>query len=107
VFVAGGGVLALGTGVVLGLLAQGKDDDASERCVPSCLDRDSAELNEQARSLATASNISYGVGLLALATGGVLYFVGAKEAADEPTTGWRVTPRLAKGNQGLLLEGSF
>jgi serine/threonine-protein kinase len=107
VFVAGGGVLALGTGVVLGLLAKGKDDDASERCVPSCLDRDSAELNEEARGLATAANISYGIGALALATGAVLYFTGAKRAADEPPTGWRVSPRLAENSQGLLLEGSF
>jgi hypothetical protein len=107
VLTAGGGVLALGTGVVLGLLAQGKDDDASERCVPSCLDRDSAELNEDARSLATAANISYGIGALALTTGAVLYFAGSRQAGDEPTSGWRVSPRLAKSSQGLLLEGSF
>jgi len=107
VFVAGGGVLALGTGVVLGLLAKGKDDDASERCVPSCLDRDSAELNEDARGLATAANISYAVGALALGTGAVLYFSGSRQVASEPATGWRVSPRLAKGSPGLLLEGSF
>lgn len=107
VFVAGGGVLALGTGVVLGLLAQGKDDDASERCVPSCLDRDSAELNDDARGLATAANISYAVGALALTTGAVLYFTGSQQASDEPATGWRVSPRLARNSQGLLLEGSF
>ena len=106
-FVAGGGVLALGTGVVLGLLAKGKDDDASERCVPSCLDRDSAQLNEDARGLATAANVSYGIGALALTTGAVLYFTGTKQASDEPSTGWRVSPRLAKSSQGLLLEGSF
>lgn len=107
VIAAGGGVLALGTGVVLGLLAQGKDDDAKERCVPSCLDRDSADLNQDARGLATAANVSYGIGALALTTGAVLYFTGSRQARDEPSTGLRVSPSLATTSQGLLLEGSF
>jgi tetratricopeptide (TPR) repeat protein len=108
VLVAGGGVLALGTGVVLGLLAKGKDDDASDRCVPSCLDRSSADLNEDARGLATAANISYGIGLAALTTGAVLYFSGAPQPSDAPSSaGFRVSPRLARESQGVLVEGTF
>ena len=60
-----------------------------------------------ADSLATAANVSYGIGALALTTGAVLYFTGSRQASDEPSTGLRVSPRLATTSQGLLLEGSF
>lgn len=75
VYVGVGGVTALAAGLVFGLVAKGKDDDAKEGCQGErCWTTDAAALNESARDWATGANISFIIGGLALATGGALYF---------------------------------
>jgi len=107
IIVAAGGVAALATGVVLGLVAQGKDDEAKESCANGCTDPGRSEdLNESARNWATGANIAYGLGAAALVTGGVLYFWPEKKSSA--TSGRRapldISAQLGpKG--GLLMVG--
>jgi tetratricopeptide (TPR) repeat protein len=87
----GAGVLALGVGVVFGLRAADKDSDAKVGCPSGCLTREAADLNASARSAALIANISYGVGVAALATGAYLFFssgsADSASGAERPASG--------------------
>jgi serine/threonine-protein kinase len=104
--VAAGGAAALATGIVLGLVAKGKDDDATGSCTGGCADPARAEgLNESARDWALGANIAYGVGALGLVTAGVLYFwpdQASATASRRSVIG--ISPRLAP-NGALLTVG--
>jgi hypothetical protein len=83
--VGGAGVLALGVGVAFGLRASDKESDAKAGCPSGCVTREAADLNASARSSALIANISYGVGVAALATGAYLFFSsGSSESASAP-----------------------
>jgi hypothetical protein len=82
VVVGVGGATALAAGLVMGLVAKNKDEEAQRDCVGErCSTTDAAALNESARSWATGANVAFVVGGLALAAGGVLYFWPAKKSA--------------------------
>jgi tetratricopeptide (TPR) repeat protein len=101
--VAAGGVAAIATGVVLGLVAQSKDHDSTAACASSCVDTRRAEdLNESARDWALGANIAYGIGALGLITGGALYFWPDDDAALSPSRSvLGISPRV--GPDGALL----
>jgi hypothetical protein len=77
--VAGVGVVGLGVGGVTGLMAIGKHDDAVSKCASypdRCpADGSGTQANEDARSLANISTISFIAGGVLVVAGAVLYFV--------------------------------
>jgi hypothetical protein len=104
----GGAVGALGVGVVFGLVAQGKDDEAQrEYCVEArCFDRRGAELNESARNWALAANIGYGLGVAALATAAILYFTSDAGSETPSVARFELAP-VSGGSPGLSVTGRF
>lgn len=81
-----GGVLALGAGVVFGLKANDKEGEADRFCgADACWDPRGAELNESARDWALAANVSYGIGVAALAAGAIVYFTSGGARRESPS----------------------
>jgi tetratricopeptide (TPR) repeat protein len=106
--VAGGGVLATLGGVLFGVSAKNKDDEAKPYCPSGCATLAAAALNEDARTLATFANISYVVGGLAITTGAVLFFLPEEEAATvAEALPFDVSAELAPGRQVVTLGGAF
>ena len=87
----GAGVALLGTGLAFGLTARSKDDRAESLCNGiSCPTARGASLNQEARSAALAANVSYGLGVAALASGAVLFATAPHPRA--PVFGAAVAP---------------
>ena len=112
IVVAAGGVAALATGVALGLVASGKDDDATRACGSICPDPGKAEaLNEQAQDWAVGANIAYAVGGLALITSGVLFLWPEKAASSTSPTARRapfdVSAQLGPSGGLLTIGGTL
>ena len=92
--VAGAGVVAVGAAIVLGMQANGYQDDAYALC-PSpampCARADEAnDLMDKGRSRALGANIAYGVGGAAVIGAAVLWFIGAPSDREGRVS---VTPR--------------
>ena len=92
--VAGVGVLSIGAAIVLGVQANGFQDDAYALCPsPSmaCTRADEAnDLMEKGRGRALGANIAYGVGAAAVIGAAVLWFTGAPSERERRVS---VTPR--------------
>lgn len=92
--VGAGGLVVLATGVVLGIQANGFQDDAYALCpdpTRQCPDGDRAnDLLAKGQTRALLANISYGVGAAGLIGAGVLWFFGAPASHDSTVA---VTPR--------------
>ena len=71
--VAASGVAAIGTGVVLGLVAKSKWDSASAHCVNDLCDATGVQINKDAKLYGNIGTVVGGVGLAAVAVGAVLY----------------------------------
>lgn len=81
------GVVALGVGTYFGVRAIGKWNDASSVCpAASCNDPGAVSNASDARDAARVADFTLAGGVAALATGVVLYFVGAPRAI-EPRAG--------------------
>jgi hypothetical protein len=107
-WVGGGGVVALGVGVVFGLKASSKNSEAEDKyCVEgqACFDPRGEELNSSARNWALGANVFYGVGVAALATAAVLYFTADSDKRTS-TPRLQLTP-LVGDVSGLNLTGEF
>jgi len=103
IYVGVGGATALAAGLVMGLVAQGKHDDAKEACPnEACGDKDAVALNESARSWATGANIAYALGGVAIATGAALYLWPEKKATTA-TNGLPLDISAQLGPRGGLL----
>jgi len=113
VIVASGGLLAVGTGVGFGLHAKGLDDDAKKVCgAQGCSTQQGEDLNQRARNWATAANVAYVAGGLALGAGAFLYFTGQSEPAAQSGS-WQVVPVLGGlsgstgSGPGIVVDGTF
>ncbi len=110
VYLLGGvGVAALGAGVIFGLHASSKDDEARPYCPSGCYTRDAADDNEAARTAALVANISYAVGAAALLTSAYLFFTAS---SSSESTAQQAPPLLLGGNlnQGggfVSVSGNF
>jgi len=86
-----GGLAAIGTGLVLGVRAEGFDQDAAELCPePSCARADEANaLIERGQTSARYANIAYGVGAVVVVGAVVLWLTGAPDddTLREPRSG--------------------
>jgi hypothetical protein len=81
--IAGGGVVALAVGGLLGTSAKRKQDDAHALCADpqiACDEADRAnELIESGHNRAIGANVAFGIGAAALIGGGLLWVTGAPE----------------------------
>lgn len=104
---AGAGLVAVAGGVVLGLSAQGLEDDAFELCPDpevTCAESSRAkELTGRASDRALYANVAYGAGAVVLAGAAVLWFTGAPSRAHRVS----VTPQLGAGVAGAIARISF
>jgi hypothetical protein len=91
--VGGAGVVALGIGVVLGLEAKHKWDQAGSHCAGSVCDATGASIDSDARSLGNTGTIVGGIGLAAAATAVVLYLTAPPARAVAEHTSFQLLPR--------------
>lgn len=107
--VAGVGVLAFVGGAVFGTQASGFEDDAFALCpdpaMPCANARQAQAALDDGQSRALLANISYGVGVAAIAGAAVLWFTGGPAATREAAVA--VTPRLGPTVAGLDLAVRF
>jgi hypothetical protein len=102
---AGGGVIALAAGSVLGVLAKRKQTDAHAVCPDPQLACDAADrANELVRSghnLAVGADVAFGVAAAAAIGAAILWLTGAPESLR----GVAVVPSLAPGQFGITATG--
>ena len=105
--VAGGGVLALAVGGVLGVSATHRQHDAQALCPDRRLGCDDApranELLRSGHDRATFANVAFGVGAAAVIAAGALWFTGAPEAPGRVA----VLPAASPGQVVVVASGSF
>jgi hypothetical protein len=107
--VGGASLAAIGVGVLFGLRAQDLDRKSRPSCPSDCFTRESAGLNDSARTSALVANISYGVGAVGLLTTAYLWFVtrSSSESASEPTSRFQVGASLMARQGRVSVSGSF
>ena len=102
-YVAGGiGVAGIALGSVVGVMAMGKGHIVSTECQKGACSSDGLDAARSGKTLATISDVGFGVGLAGLALGAVLWLSGDSPSADanhEQATGFQ--PLLAASNRGL------
>jgi hypothetical protein len=107
--VAGASVIGVTTGVVLGVIAEGKQNEAFKLCpdpATPCTEADqSTPLLKLAHSRAFAANIAFGIGAAAAIGAGVLWFTGAPDAENPRRVS--VVPSVVPGETGVLVMGRF
>lgn len=105
--VTGGvGVVGLGVGVLTGVLANGKHEDAKAAGCSgnTCPDAASQGLEKDAAGLANVSTVTFVVGGVLLASGAAMYLMAPKRS----TTALRVTPSVdPRGGAGVSFGGAF
>lgn len=102
-FIVGGvGLASVAVGGLFGLRAISKADESRDRCPTSrCADPSAIELNDDAASAATMSNVLIGVGAVGLAAGAFLVLTAPSRAQ----TARRMHVDVALGR--VTLEGRF
>jgi hypothetical protein len=111
--VGGVGVLAIGVGAVFGGLAYSSHNSAESSCggdVEHC--KSAGYLSAQsdldsARSRATISSWAVGTGLVAAATGAIIYLVYSEPRHAESATAWRIAPTGDSQSVGVSLSRSL
>jgi hypothetical protein len=107
--VAGGvGVAGLAVGTVFGLSARSKwnKSQSDGRCTDDGCNREGFDLAEDARKAAGVATVSFGVGLLGVAGGAVLWLTAPK-APKKDATGWRFQPVVGAGMAGAQFGGRW
>jgi hypothetical protein len=101
-----GGVLALGTGVVTGVMTLSAGSTYKAEC-PTQLACTAEGRSAQSRgkTLSVVSPIAFGTGLLALGASAYFLFFAAPPRAS--ASALRVAPLFGAGGQGVLLSGQF
>ncbi|MEI9952733.1 MAG: hypothetical protein WDO74_28060 [Pseudomonadota bacterium] len=109
---AGVGVVTLGTGAVLGILAKGKDSDARAQCLESasgllCPERAQAQFDsaQSQGSIATVLLISGGV--FTAAGVGMIIWGGPSQSERPKAAHLRLSPLLGMHQAGLFAQGAF
>lgn len=108
-FTAGGlGLGGIGAGVVLGLMALGRHDEAQASCTPTCAAGGGDAIQADAQQLALGSTIGFTAGGL-LVAGGIVLLLTAPSAAASPAkpSALRVTPVITGQTVGVVLSGEL
>lgn len=101
--VTGGiGLAAVATGGVMSYLVSSAKQEAEDNARKQVYD---ADLDSRGQTYETMQWVCYGTGAALVATGVVLYTVGALRRSQEPS--YAVLPAVKPGHAGLLLQGSF
>lgn len=103
--VTGAGVLALGGGVIAGVLAKNKESAAQEHCINKICPEDDLSKKESAQTLATTANILYITGGVLAAAGISLVIVDATKKQESARL--RLSPGVAANGGALFLSGSY
>lgn len=102
--VGAAGVVGIGVGTFFGLRSFSKWGDAKDHCPNDlCKDPEGPALRDEAKNAATASNIAFGIGLVALAGGIVLYVTAPSANGTAQSTSLHA--RLGPGS--IVLGGTF
>jgi len=101
--VGAAGVVGVGVGTYFGLRSFSKWGDAQDCSSTSCSPADGTLLVDDAKNAATAANIAFGVGLVALAGGVVLYLTAP--SVDRAAAHRTLHAKVGPGS--LVLGGSF
>ncbi len=78
---AGVGLVMISAGMYFGSRATGYADDVAAACKAGCVWDDISDLDSRGRTAATRERLGYGIGAAAIVVGGVLYFLGWREAS--------------------------
>lgn len=112
--VGGVGIAAVGTSVVLGLVAKGNYDDAVSGCTDlgdrfQCPAGNRSGDAASAQSMGTVATIVGGIGAAAIVTGGVLWLTGSRtpKTAEKQASSVQVVPFLDPSRAGVMLSGSM
>ncbi len=103
--VLGAGVAAVGASLVLGLVAENKNNEANMVCNGAvCSTRDGVNLAHDAGTFATASTITFVSGLVLAGGGLVMVLAGGPSRASSAMA---LAPALGPTGGGLTLRGDF
>ncbi|HQY62824.1 MAG TPA: hypothetical protein PK141_15605 [Polyangiaceae bacterium] len=102
---AGVGLVGIGVGAAVAVLAKGKYDSSTRFCPQkdSCFSADAVAENEAAFNLATGATVATVLGAIATAAGVALIVW----APDKKTYAFNVAPATGPGYAGLSAAGSF
>ena len=102
--VAAGSLAAVGVGVILGVRANGFEDDAKQLCPMMTCDRagEANDLLERGQTSATYANVAFGVGAAAAIGAAVLWFTGANAGTQTA-----VVPHVSGSSAGLGVTTRF
>jgi hypothetical protein len=109
-YVAGGGVIVVGVGVVFALRGKSKFDDSMTFCrTKTDCDPNGVALRDDARSAGTIATIAFGIGAVAIAGGLVLWATSGGGGGEEKpaTTPAPSVVRLVPTFGGAAILGSF
>jgi Tfp pilus assembly protein PilF len=105
-YVSGGvGVVALGVGALFGLRAISRNSESDEHCDGSLCSPQGLELNDEANSAATVSNIAFVVAAVGLGAGTVLYL--GSEEPERAQAQLRMVPYVGQRDGGILMSGAW
>jgi hypothetical protein len=100
--VGGAGIVLVVTGVYFGAKARRLGDEVSDECADGCDWNLVKDKDAEGKSAETTQYVLYGVGVAALAAGGVLWWMGNKEAKSSSVA---ITP--TSGGAALSFSGAW
>lgn len=108
---AGGGLAAIGTSLILGAMASSRWSDAQTHCHGKLCDPTGVDLAGSAGTLGNVSTGAFLVGTAALAAGVILYLTSPSVSTERPpgatATALRIAPDVGGARVGLLIQGGF
>ncbi|MBI5534470.1 MAG: hypothetical protein HY898_17225 [Deltaproteobacteria bacterium] len=107
--VGGIGVAGLAVGAVTGILTMSKKSTIDSECPDRQCTPDGRSAVDSAQTTGLISTIGFGVGIVGLAGGAILYLTAKPPAQSTPAKGASWTPVITGGNHGGMagLQGTF
>lgn len=97
------GLVVAGAGIFFGMQAAKASDDITKTCEPGCTwTGEFSDRESDGKMFQTLSIVAYGMGGAAIVTGGVLYFLGAREARPRRV---KITPAFLPGGGAGVVWG--
>jgi len=103
---AAAGILALGGGLVTGLIAKSNEDGAKEDCIGLICPGDASSEKDTAESLAGITNVLFIAGGVLAATGITLILIG-DDSSSESSASLQLSPSPTPNGGGLTAWGTF
>jgi hypothetical protein len=101
----GGGAIAIGLGTVFGLGAISTEKGVPAECRGNVCSPHGIDLNDQARTSAAVSTVSFGVAIVAVGVGTYLLLTGS--SSKTPAAMSYVAPSFGPGGAALSITGRF